>query len=576
MLIKNTGADTIGTSNPVLVDCPPMKGAETMLRQSDKITALYCRLSRDDELQGDSNSIVNQKAILSKYAKENHFPNPQFFVDDGYSGANFDRPSWSELVALIEDEKVGVLIVKDMSRLGRDYLRVGLYTDVLFPEKGVRFIAISNGIDSAQQQENDFTPFLNIINEGYCRDTSKKIRAVMKSKGEAGEHLCTNPPYGYMKDPDNKKQWIVDGEAAEVVKRIFALCLDGYGPSQIARILKEDKVITPTIHFQQTGRATRNAPPDNPYNWTSDTIADILERPEYQGHTVNFKTYKQSYKSKRTCYNPEEKWLVFENTHEAIIDADTWARVQELRKNKRRPARTGKTNMFSGIVRCADCGEKLYYCTSKNFEARQDHFVCSTSRLKGKAVCSTHFIRAVVLEQGVLAHMRLTIACVANHEEQFRKAMGAKQKAEAKKELAAKRRQLTQAERRIEELDRLFKRIYEDNANGKLSDSRFQMLADDYEQEQEELREKLLRLNEEINEQEEQSENIDRFISKVRKYLDLDELTPAVLNDMVKAVYVHAPDKSKGHREQQIDISYDLVGILPASLLNNLQNGETA
>ena len=576
MLIKNTGADTIGTSNPVLVDCPPMKGAETMLRQSDKITALYCRLSRDDELQGDSNSIVNQKAILSKYAKENHFPNPQFFVDDGYSGANFDRPSWSELVALIEDEKVGVLIVKDMSRLGRDYLRVGLYTDVLFPEKGVRFIAISNGIDSAQQQENDFTPFLNIINEWYCRDTSKKIRAVMKSKGEAGEHLCTNPPYGYMKDPDNKKQWIVDGEAAEVVKRIFALCLDGYGPSQIARILKEDKVITPTIHFQQTGRATRNAPPDNPYNWTSDTIADILERPEYQGHTVNFKTYKQSYKSKKTCYNPEEKWLVFENTHEAIIDADTWARVQELRKNKRRPARTGKTNMFSGIVRCADCGEKLYYCTSKNFEARQDHFVCSTSRLKGKAVCSTHFIRAVVLEQGVLAHMRLTIACVANHEEQFRKAMGAKQKAEAKKELAAKRRQLTQAERRIEELDRLFKRIYEDNANGKLSDSRFQMLADDYEQEQEELREKLLRLNEEINEQEEQSENIDRFISKVRKYLDLDELTPAVLNDMVKAVYVHAPDKSKGHREQQIDISYDLVGILPASLLNNLQNGETA
>lgn len=576
MLIKNTGADTIETSNPVLVDCPPMKGAETMLRQSDKITALYCRLSRDDELQGDSNSIVNQKAILSKYAKENHFPNPQFFVDDGYSGANFDRPSWSELVALIEDEKVGVLIVKDMSRLGRDYLRVGLYTDVLFPEKGVRFIAISNGIDSAQQQENDFTPFLNIINEWYCRDTSKKIRAVMKSKGEAGEHLCTNPPYGYMKDPDNKKQWIVDGEAAEVVKRIFALCLDGYGPSQIARILKEDKVITPTIHFQQTGRATRNAPPDNPYNWTSDTIADILERPEYQGHTVNFKTYKQSYKSKRTCYNPEEKWLVFENTHEAIIDADTWARVQELRKNKRRPARTGKTNMFSGIVRCADCGEKLYYCTSKNFEARQDHFVCSTSRLKGKAVCSTHFIRAVVLEQGVLAHMRLTIACVANHEEQFRKAMGAKQKAEAKKELAAKRRQLTQAERRIEELDRLFKRIYEDNANGKLSDSRFQMLADDYEQEQEELREKLLRLNEEINEQEEQSENIDRFISKVRKYLDLDELTPAVLNDMVKAVYVHAPDKSKGHREQQIDISYDLVGILPASLLNNLQNGETA
>lgn len=547
-----------------------------MLRQSDKITALYCRLSRDDELQGDSNSIVNQKAILSKYAKENQFSNTAFFVDDGYSGTNFNRPSWSELLERIENGEVATLIVKDMSRFGRDYLKVGFYTEVLFVEKGVRFIAINNGIDSANQQDSDFTPFLNIINEWYAKDTSKKIRAVMKSKGEAGEHLCTNPPYGYMKDPDNKKRWIVDVEAAEVVKRIFALCLDGYGPSQIARILKEDKVITPTIHFQQTGRATRNAPPDNLYDWDNKTVAGILERPEYQGHTVNFKTYKQSYKSKKTCYNPEEKWLVFENTHEAIIDANTWAWVQELRKNKRRPTRTGKTNMFSGIVRCVDCGEKLYYCTSKNFAARQDHFVCSTSRLKGKDVCPTHFIRAVVLEQGVLAHMRLTIACVANHEEQFRKAMGAKQKAEAKRELAAKRRQLIQAERRIEELDRLFKRIYEDNANGKLSDSRFQMLADDYEQEQEELREKLLRLNEEINEQEEQYENIDRFISKVQKYLDLDELTPAVLNDMVKAVYVHAPDKSKGYREQQIDISYDLVGILPASLLNDLQNGEMA
>ncbi len=280
MLIKNAGADTIEISNPVLADCPPMKGAETMLRQSDKITALYCRLSRDDELQGDSNSIVNQKAILSKYAKENHFPNPQFFVDDGYSGANFDRPSWSELVALIEDEKVGVLIVKDMSRLGRDYLRVGLYTDVLFPERGVRFIAISNGVDSAQQQENDFTPFLNIINEWYCRDTSKKIRAVMKSKGEAGEHLCTNPPYGYMKDPDNKKQWIVDGEADGVVKRIFALCLDGYGPSQIARILKEDKVITPTIHFQQTGRATRNVPPLKGYPFILKECPPASESPD--------------------------------------------------------------------------------------------------------------------------------------------------------------------------------------------------------------------------------------------------------------------------------------------------------
>ena len=541
-----------------------------------KITALYERLSRDDDNAGDSNSIVNQKKYLESYAQQRGYTNCRHYTDDGWSGGNFERPAWKQLIADIEAGKVAHVIVKDMSRAGRDYLQTGFYTEVFFRQHGVHFVAIANSVDSDDQNSNEFAPFLNIMNEWYLRDLSRKQKTAIRVKGESGKPTTNCAIYGYRKDPENKKRWIIDPEAAEVVKRIFALCLDGCGPSQIARILKDDKVITPTIHFQQTGRATRNAPPDNPFNWTGDTIADILERPEYQGHTVNFKTYKQSYKSKKTCNNPEEKWLVFENTHEAIIDADTWARVQELRKNKRRPTRTGKTNMFSGIVRCADCGEKLYYCTSRNFEARQDHFVCSTSRLKGKEVCATHFIRAVVLERGVLAHMRMTIACVANHEEQFRKAMGAKQKAEAKRELAAKRRQLTQAERRIEELDRLFKRIYEDNVGGKLSDSRFQMLSDDYEQEQKELREKLLRLNEEITEQEEQAENIDRFICKVRKYLDLNELTPTILNDMVKAVYVHAPDKSKGYREQQIDISYDLVGILPASLLIDLQNGETA
>ena len=538
------------------------------------LTALYCRLSRDDGAEGDSNSVANQKRLLQKYAKENSLGNTRFYVDDGYTGTNFNRPSFQKMIEDVEMGYVTAVIVKDMSRLGRDYLGVGYYTDTFFPEHNIRFIAVNDCVDS-DDGENELAPFRNVMNEMYARDISRKVRSAHRIRGNSGEPLG-QPPYGYRKDPENKKRWIIDPEAAEVVKRIFALCLDGYGPSQIARILKADKVITPTIHFQQTGRAARNTPPDNLYDWDNKTVACILERPEYQGHTVNFKTYKQSYKSKKTCYNPEEKWLVFENTHEAIIDTDTWARVQELRKNKRRPTRTGKTNMFSGIVRCADCGEKLYYCTSKNFEARQDHFVCSTSRLKGKEVCPTHFIRAVVLEQGVLAHMRMTIACVANHEEQFRKAMGAKQKAEARKELAAKRRQLTQADRRIEELDRLFKRIYEDNANGKLSDSRFQMLSDNYEQEQKELREKLLQLNKEIAQQEEQAENIDRFIGKVRKYLDLDELTPAILNDMVTAVYVHAPDKSSGHREQQIEISYDLVGILPAALLNNLQNGETA
>ena len=564
-LTNNKMSDIMNTSNPVLTDCPIEKEEQEFMRQSDKITALYCRLSRDDELQGDSNSIVNQKNILSKYAKDNGFKNLQYFVDDGFSGTNFNRPGWNDLIALVEENKVGAIIVKDMSRLGRDYLKVGFYTEVMFVEKNIRFIAINNGIDSANQLDSDFTPFLNIINEWYAKDTSKKIRAVMKAKGESGKHLTTRPPFGYMKSPDDKTKWIVDEEAAQTVKKFFALCLEGYGTSQIARILKDKKILTPFSYWNSKGQSFKSS--ENPYNWSADTIAGIIEKKEYLGHTVNFKTYKQSYKSKKKCTNPEEKQLIFENTHEAIIDVDTWERVQELRKNKRRPTRTGKSNMFSGIAYCADCGQKLYYCTSKYFESRQDHFVCSTSR-KGKEKCSTHFIRTVVLEKGVLAHLKYVIGTIASYENQFRKVLGGKQKTEVKKELNAKKKLLLKSESRIKELDLLFQRIYEDNVSKKISDERFEMLSVNYENEQAELKQIIERLSAEISETEEQSDNVERFISKVHKYFDLQELTPSVLNDMVKRVYVHAPQKIDGKRTQEIDIVYDLVGILPLSLLN--------
>ena len=470
--------DIIPVSNPVMADCA-QKGAE--MKQSEKITAIYCRLSRDDELAGESNSISNQKSIISKFCKDNGLKNLQYFVDDGYSGTNFNRPAWTELLDKIENGEVGTLVVKDMSRLGRDYLKVGFYTEVLFVEKGVRFIAINNGIDSQNQQDSDFTPFLNIINEWYAKDTSKKIRAVMKSKGESGEYLCTNPPYGYLKDPDNKKRWIVDEEAAKVVEDIFSLCVAGNGPSQIARILKNQQVDTPTIHYQKIGKPIKNCLPMNDYDWDQKTVSEILERPEYLGQTVNFKTHKQSYKIKKTVDNPKEQWKVFKNTHEPIVDEETFNRVQEIRKNKRRPTRTGKTNMFSGIVRCADCREKMYYCTTKNFDKRQDHFVCSTSRTKGKEVCGSHFIRAIILEQGVLHHIRTVMWLVANHEEKFKAALGAMQKSEMKKALASKKKQVSQIERRIDELDRLFKKVYEDYANQRLSEARYEMLSGDYE-----------------------------------------------------------------------------------------------
>ncbi len=559
----------IETSNPVMADCS-QKGAE--MKQSEKITAIYCRLSRDDELAGESNSISNQKSIISKFCRDNGLKNLQYFVDDGYSGTNFNRPAWTELLDKIENGEVGTLVVKDMSRLGRDYLKVGFYTEVLFVEKGVRFIAINNGIDSQNQQDSDFTPFLNIINEWYAKDTSKKIRAVVKAKGESGEYLCTNPPYGYLKDPNNKKRWIVDEEAAKVVEDIFSLCVAGNGPSQIARILKNQQIDTPTIHYQKIGKPIKNSLPMNDYDWDQKTVSEILERPEYLGQTVNFKTHKQSYKVKKTVDNPKEQWRIFPNTHEPIVDVETFNRVQELRKNKRRPTRTGKTNMFSGIVRCADCKAKMYYCTTNNFEKRQDHFVCSTSRTKGKEVCETHFIRAVILEQGVLHHIRTVMWLVANYEEKFRAALGAMQKSEMRKALASKKKQVSQIERRIDELDRLFKKVYEDYANQRLSEARYEMLSSDYEAEQAELKEKLSVLTDEIEQQEEQAENIDKFIAKVKKYMEMTELTPAILNDLVKAVYVHKPKKVDGKRVVDIDISYDFVGILPKSLFEDIKN----
>ena len=286
---------------------------------TDKITALYARLSKDDELQGDSNSIINQKNILQKYADDNDFGNTQVFVDDGYSGTNFERPDWKRLIALAEDGKVGTVIVKDMSRLGRDYLKVGYYTEVFFPSLDIRFIAINNGVDSANQQDSDFTPFLNIINEWYAKDTSKKIRAVFKAKGESGKPLCTNPPYGYLKSSEDKHQWIVDDVAAEVVRKIFRLCIEGYGPTQISKILAEEKIPVPTAHLHSLGINTPARVPDNIYAWQTRTVSDILQKHEYLGHTINFKTYKKSYKSKKKLWNDPSEWQVFENTHESIV-----------------------------------------------------------------------------------------------------------------------------------------------------------------------------------------------------------------------------------------------------------------
>ena len=322
----------------------------------DNITALYARLSQEDTLDGESNSIANQKKILLKYATDNHFSNPTFFIDDGVSGVTFDRPGWNEMIRLAEAGKVQTVIVKDMSRMGRDYLKVGYYTESFFAERDIRYIAINDGVDS-DKGDNDFTPFRNLFNDFYARDTSKKIRAVMRAKGNAGEHLCTNPPYGYMKDPADKKKWMVDEEAAEIVKRIFDLCIAGKGPMQIAKLLTAEHILTVKAHYAQ--RAGKPLP-EKPYHWDPKSVAGILERPEYTGCTVNFKTYTNSIWDKKQRDNPLEKQAIFPNTHEVIIEEAVFEKVQQVRQQRHRNTRTGRSSIFSGLVYCADCGEKLY------------------------------------------------------------------------------------------------------------------------------------------------------------------------------------------------------------------------
>ena len=532
---------------------------------TDKITALYCRLSRDDELQGDSNSIINQKAMLQKYADDNGFGNTEFFVDDGFSGTNFDRPDWQRLITLAEDGKVATVIVKDMSRLGRDYLKVGYYTEVFFPGVDIRFIAINNGVDSNNQQDSDFTPFLNIINEWYAKDTSKKIRAVFKAKGESGKPLCTNPPYGYLKSTEDKLQWIVDEVAADVVRKIFRLCIEGYGPTQIAKILADEKIPVPTAHLHSLGINTPARVPDDIYAWQTRTVSDILQKPEYLGHTVNFKTYKKSYKSKKKMWNDPSEWQVFENTHEAIIDEETFRIVQRIRDGRRKVNRMGEMPVLSGMLFCADCGKKLYQVRGVNLP-QKEHMVCSTYR-KVKGGCTSHQIRNEVIEKLLLAGIRDITEFARENEEEFVRMVSKKCIGNSEKALRDSKRELEQVQHRIKKLDDIIQKLYEDNIDGKVSDERFAKMTANYESEQKtlsvrasELNEIIIQLKIEISSAQEETANADRFLSLVRKYTDIKELTAEILREFVEKVYVHQAEHIDGKKIQKIRIVYNCIG----------------
>ena len=521
----------------------------------DNITALYARLSQEDALDGESNSIANQKKILLKYAKDNGFSNPIFFIDDGVSGVTFDRPGWNEMIRLAEAGKVTTVIVKDMSRMGRDYLKVGYYTESFFAERDIRYIAINDGVDS-DKGDNEFTPFRNLFNDFYARDTSKKIRAVMRAKGNAGEHLCTNPPYGYMKSPDNKKQWIVDEEAAAVVKRIFDLCVAGKGPLQIAKILTADKVLTTKAHYaKQKGKVL----PENPYSWNESTIVGVLERMDYCGHTVNFKSYSKSHKLKKRIPTTKEQQAIFRNTHEAIVEEAVFERVQELRAHKRRPTKAERQGMFSGLVFCADCGSKLHFATCKSFNGSQDHYRCARYK-SNTGDCTAHFIREETLQQIVRQRIFAVTALFFDDITAFMDFIRRQRYDEAEKEMKRKRREVGQAKKRIAELDQIFKRIYEDDINGTISHERFLKLSAEYEAEQRELTEKVNTEQREVDTYEQDKSDFDSFAAVIRKYVGITELTPTIVNEFIKKIVVHAPEKIDGKRFQKVDIVFNFVG----------------
>lgn len=545
-----------------------------MQRATEKITALYCRLSQEDANEGESNSIQNQKAILLQYAKEHRFPNLTFFVDDGYSGTNYDRPGFQAMLAEIEAGKVAVCCTKDLSRLGRNSSLTGLYINFTFPKYGVRYIAINDHFDTIDPNstDNDVAGIKNWFNEFFAKDTSRKIRAVNKAKGERGVPLTTNVPFGYLKDPNDKTRWIVDEVAAQVVKRIFRLCMEGRGPMQIAKVLQEEKALNPTAYKRRAGIKTPSPETADPYHWNTNTIVHILERREYTGCTVNFKTYTNSIWDKKQRDTPLEKQAVFYNTHPAIIEQEVFDKVQEIRQQRHRRTRTGKSSLFSGMVYCADCGAKMRYCTTSYFEKRQDHFVCANYR-SNTGSCSAHFIRAVVLEELVWMHMKAVISYVTRHESYFRAVMEHKLRLSSEKAIRANKKRLAQADKRLVELDRLFIHIYEDNVAGKLSDERFSMMSQSYEDEQTQLKAEIQTLQQDIEVQERQIENLEQFIQRVHKYADLQELTPYALRELVKAIYIEAPDKSSGKRRQNIRISYDLVGFIP---VDELMKQETA
>lgn len=529
---------------------------------SIKITALYERLSRDDELQGESNSITNQKHFLEDYARKNGFVNIRHFTDDGVSGTTFDREGFQSMIAEVEAGNVAVIIVKDMSRFGRDYLKVGFYTEVMFKEKGVRFIAINNGIDSSNQQDSDFTPFLNIMNEWYARDSSRKIQAIFKARMQEGKRVSPSVPYGYRRDPDDKQHLIIDPEPAAVVRRIFKLVLEGNGVNRIADILYADKILIPSAYAEKYYPENQHSKSfHDPIRWTNQTIIHILEKREYMGHTVLGKTISESYKTKKRRKATEDELMIFENTHEAIIDEETWNNVQRLIETKRRPKKNGAPPCrLSGLLYCADCGSKLSHrYNSRNKYDADNSYGCSSYRQYTRN-CTMHYIRVSVVEKLILETIREVSAYALSNEKEFVKKVREASDVQQEATMKEYRRRLGKAKRRHEELDDLVKKLYESFATGKIPEKHFDRLLSGYDNEQTALEAEIQELQTGLDRYGADSVRADRFLELVKRYTDFSELTTPMLNEFIEKVVVHEADKSTGDRVQKVDIYLNFIG----------------
>ena len=534
--------------------------------QEEKLTALYGRLSDDDGLDVESNSIANQRAILLDYAVRHGYRNPRYFYDDGVSGTTFDRPGFRAMEALVERGRVSAVIVKDLSRFGRNYLEVGRYLEVVYPTRGVKFIAIQENVDTATGNGTEMMPFHNIFNEWYAAQTSRKIKAVWAMKSARGERVGQAIPYGYMKDPNDPKKWVIDEmpawriSPAGVVREIYAMCLDGCGPSQIARQMAKERLLCPTAYKQSVGRRCCHLPPEDPYFWDVKTVTSILENRKYTGCTVNFKRTNVSYKVHKEIRRPESEWQIIPNTQEPIIDEDMWLRVQELRKHKRRYTATGRTSLFSGLAYCHDCGAKLHFCASRNLRRDLEWFRCANYK-SGRGKCTVHFIRDVVLEQTVLDAVRALAAFVEQHEEEFLFMQTQKRAAQREKSIQDAQRELEQSRQRSAEIDRIIPRLYEDYLAGRFTADRFAKMTASYEDEQEKLRSAITGCERILDQADDDALNLRMLTRGLRDFAGAQTLTPSIVNTLVERIEVYNRVKIDGHFNTRVDIYFTGIGM---------------